>query len=86
MSDAETAAALSLINDFFASNVSALVKHPVCFLNVYVSSIAQVPLHCLSTGIICSGHCIVAFVTLLCYDYCLTFSREVSQQIDHSTK
>lgn len=30
----------------------------------------------------CSSHWIVAFVTLLCYDYFLTFGREVSPLID----
>jgi len=45
MSDAETAAVLSLINGLLTSNVSTLVRYLVCFLNVYLSSIAQVLPH-----------------------------------------
>ena len=45
MSDAESAAVLSLISGLLTSNVSDLVRHPVCFLNVYLSSIAQVLPH-----------------------------------------
>lgn len=45
MSDAETAAIISLIDGLFTSNVSTLVRHPVCFLNVIPFSIAQVLPH-----------------------------------------
>lgn len=45
MSDAETAAVLSLIDGLLTSNVSTLMRYLVCFLNVYLSSIAQVRPH-----------------------------------------
>ena len=83
MSDAETAAVISLIDGLFTSNVSTLVRHFVCFLNVYFLVLHRYCSTVLIIETICSRHGTVAFVTLLCYDYCLTFGREVSLLINH---